>query len=302
MDNGPASGNVWGMQRAWHSRSAILAALALGLGIAPVRADTIRIKGSNTFGESLAPALIEAFRTQHTVAFELESKGTASGIAALLAGDCDIASASRGLTEDERRLARSRSVRLRAQVIGYYGVAVIVHATNPVQRLTDTQVREIFTGAVANWKTYGGADTAIAVFTRQPGAGTFLGFQELAMNRMAYALDAHACGSDRELADAVAARPDAIGYVNFNAMNRSGIKALPINRVSPTVAGVNRNDYPYARGVRLFTTQATGKDSVKRFIEFCLSPRGQAVLAREGFVGLAEPQVLPPQMLRVPDE
>ena len=302
MDNGAASVSVWGMQRAWHSRIAITAALALGLGAVQARAETIRIRGSNTFGESLAPALIEAFRAEHAVAFDLESKGTASGIASLLAGECDIASASRGLTEDERRLARSRSLRLRAQVIGYYGVAVIVHADNPIPRLTDTQVREIFTGAVANWKTYGGADAAIAVFTRQPEAGTYLGFQELAMNRMAYALDAHVRHSDREIAAAVAARPNAIGYVNFNAMNRSGIKALPINRVPPTVAGVNRNDYPYARGVRLFTTQATGKDSVKRFIEFCLSPRGQAVLAREGFVGVAEPQVLPPQMLRVPDE
>lgn len=74
-------------------------------------ADPIVIKGSNTFGEELAPVLIERYRKDHPdVTFQLESKGSGSGFEALLAGQCDIAASSRSPTEDEKRLARSRGV------------------------------------------------------------------------------------------------------------------------------------------------------------------------------------------------
>src|SRR5881392_1445405 len=47
----------------------------------------IIIKGSNTIGEELAPRLIAEYKKDHpAVTIELESKGTASGFNALLAG------------------------------------------------------------------------------------------------------------------------------------------------------------------------------------------------------------------------
>src|SRR5258708_40051069 len=72
--------------------------LTLTSFIASVSAEKVVIKGSNTFGEELAPRLIDEYHKEHAdVTFELESKGTATGFAALLAGQCDIASASRSL-------------------------------------------------------------------------------------------------------------------------------------------------------------------------------------------------------------
>src|SRR5262245_17334117 len=107
------------------------------------------IKGSNTFGEELGPRLIAEFRKSHAdTSVELESKGTASGFAALFDGKCDVAAASRPANEDEVRLARSRGVRLKSYTIGYYGVAVVVNAKNPVEKLSDAQVRCAFTGIV----------------------------------------------------------------------------------------------------------------------------------------------------------
>src|SRR5436853_704047 len=54
------------------------------------------IKGSNTIGEELAPRLITEYKKNHAAAsFDLESKATGYGLAALMAGQCDIAAASR---------------------------------------------------------------------------------------------------------------------------------------------------------------------------------------------------------------
>src|SRR5437016_14083060 len=97
----------------------------------------IVIKGSNTIGEELAPRLIAEYKKDHPNAvFELESKATGYGLAALLAGQCDIAGASRAPIKDEQDLAKSRGVELAEHVIGAYGVEVVVHANNPVGNLT----------------------------------------------------------------------------------------------------------------------------------------------------------------------
>src|SRR5271154_6223699 len=61
----------------------------------PSSTGKIVIRGSNTVGEELAPHLITAFKKDHTSAdFDLETKATGYGLAALRAGQCDIAAAS----------------------------------------------------------------------------------------------------------------------------------------------------------------------------------------------------------------
>src|SRR5207237_10238569 len=96
---------------------------------APVK---VIIKGSNTIGEELAPRLIAEYKKEHPDAvFELESKATGYGLAALLAGQCDIAGASRAPIKDEQELAKARGIELKDHVIGSYSVAVIVHSSNP---------------------------------------------------------------------------------------------------------------------------------------------------------------------------
>src|SRR5688572_14686496 len=107
--------------------------------VAAASDSSVVIKGSNTFGEELGPLLIARYSTvEPTMTFILESQGSSSGIAALLAGKCDVAASSRTLTEDERRLAKVGHLKLNTYVIGYYGVAVIVNAQNPVHNLSTT--------------------------------------------------------------------------------------------------------------------------------------------------------------------
>src|ERR1051326_6364022 len=185
----------------------LLVVCALASFVTSASAEKIAIKGSNTFGEELAPQLIDAYHTAHTdVTFDLESKGTATGFAALLAGQCDIASASRSANEDEERLAHSRGIKMDSHTIGYYGVAVIVNERNPVKDMSDAQVRSAFTGIINKWKALGWADGGhVQTYIRDSISGTYLGFQELAMDRMPYVRTAKTFKSYEEIADAVKA-------------------------------------------------------------------------------------------------
>jgi phosphate transport system substrate-binding protein len=256
--------------------------------------ETLRIKGSNTFGEELGPALIKRYKDEAPdTTIALETLGTGTGIAALVDGTTDLASASRPATEDEIRRAKSRGVRLKSYTIGYYGVAVIVNEANPLKRLSDRQVASLFSGIVTDWGSLGGTPGKVVLFTRQSSAGAYLGFRELALHGHPYSADAQPCQSDQEIAQRVGAEVHAIGYVSFARLNTPNVHALSINLATPTRFEVNQSTYPYARGLRFYSDTARESTAVKRFVAFVRSKAGQDVLAEMGFVGFAETPMLP---------
>lgn len=264
----------------------MLFAMAILCIAVPAKAEKIAIKGSNTFGEELAPRLIEAYHKAHPdVNIDLESKGSGSGFAALLAGECDIAPASRPANEDELRLGRSRGIKLDSHTIGYYGVAVIVNEKNPTRDLSDSLVRSLFTGIVNRWKAVGWDTTGLVqAYIRDPISGTYLGFQELAMDRMPYVRSAKQLKSYTEIADAVKADPNGIGYVSMIVAKRKDIRAVSINGVALTVESVDDGSYPYARQLRLYTNPKRESAAAKDFIRFCQSREGQQLIEEMGNV------------------
>ena len=251
--------------------------------------ERIVIKGSNTFGEELAPALAEGYRKDNPqVAIELESKGSASGFEALFNGQCDIAASSRVPTEDEKRLARSRGIKISDYLVGFYGVSVIVNQRGPVKALSDSQVHDIFTGAITNWKDVGGEDAPIQLYIRDPASGTHLGFRELAMRDQAYGETAKALSSYEEIIEAVKADRAGIGYASMNLGQQGGIRAVLINGVPSSMLAVNEGSYPYSRTLRLYTVKDRESAHVKKFARFIRSRAGQQILADHGFARVFE--------------
>src|SRR5262249_23499300 len=122
-----------------------------------------------------------------STSIELESKATGYGLAALMAGQCNVAAASREPIKDEMELAKSRNIDLNDYPIGSYSVAIVANAASPVTNLTRDQARDIFTSVIQNWKDVDGNDGPIHLYIRDPISGTYLGFKELAMQNKAYA-------------------------------------------------------------------------------------------------------------------
>ena len=247
--------------------------------------DKVIIRGSNTFGEELAPRLIAEYKREHPhVAFDLEFKGSTYGFGTLMVGGCDIAASSREVSANELDMARPRDVAFNEYIIGTYSVAVIVNAANPVASLATNQVRDIFTGAIQNWKDLGGPDAPIHLHIRDPISGTYLGFQELAMEKKPYAMGLKTHTNYADIANAVGRDANSIGYVSTELAASAGVKAVSIGGVSPTAAAVNQGQYPYARVLRLYTDKARESRVAKDFIELVQSPRGQKILDDTGFV------------------
>jgi phosphate transport system substrate-binding protein len=245
----------------------------------------IVIKGSNTIGEELAPRLIAEFKKDHpSASFELESKATGYGLAALMADQCSIAAASRQPIKDELELAKSRSIELNDYVIGSYSIAIIVNSACGVADLKREQVRDIFTGVIQNWKDVGGPDAPIHVLSRDPVSGTALGFKELAMENKPYASGEKTFTNYNSIASAVAQDAGSIGYCSIELTNRPGVKVVSIGGAAPTVASINEGKYPYARVLRFYTSKGKEEPSTKEFIDFVQSAKGQEIVAQTGNV------------------
>ncbi len=267
----------------WISLSFLTAVL---VGCSKTETQTVVvIRGSNTFGEELAPRLMAEYTKEHPdVTFDAEFKGTTYGVGALLAGRGDIAAASRVLTTNELQMARSRDIKLHDYVVGSYSVAVVANAGNPVGNLTADQVRDIFTGAVKNWNEVGGPDTPIHLYVRDPISGTYIGFQELAMEKKPYADGLKTFTNYADIVQAVVQDASGIGYSSVELTTNAGVKAVSVGGVTPSIESVRQGRYPYARVVRLYTDMEKRPFAAREFIHFVQSPRGQQILDEMGFV------------------
>lgn len=275
-------------------------------------ADALRLHGSNTIGERLAPALAESWlraegygdierrvpaanelilvarRNGAERTIEIRAHGTSTGFSDLLAGDTDIAMASRPASADDvaraATLGRLDSAAQEA-VIALDGVAVIVHADNPLRELTMAQLRAVFSGTVRDWSALGARPGPIALHARDERSGTWETFRMLALGDAALATGAQRYESTRLLAAAVAADPRAIGFVGLSGIGEA--RALAIadapHAVAPAGFTVAVEDYPLSRRLFLYTP-ASLDPLAADFIEFALSPAGQRVVEDTGFV------------------
>jgi phosphate transport system substrate-binding protein len=243
------------------------------------------IKGSNTIGEELGPRLVAEYKKDHPSAdIAIESKATGYGFAALLAGQCDLAAASRPPIKDELELAQSRGFEFKDYPIGAYTVAVIVNGNSAVKDLTREQVRDVFTGVVQNWKDLGGPDSPIHLYIRDPISGTYLGFRELAMENKPYGPGMKTYTNYLGIAEAVAQDPAGIGYTGLDLTTQAGINAISIGGIAPTPAAVNEGKYPYARKLQFYTHKGNEGQKAVEFVQFVQSPKGQEIVKQMGYV------------------
>ncbi len=267
-------------------RTAILIVLAATL--AAVHAsnggtNTLLITGSNVFGEKLGPLLIQGFaRKAPKIDVVLKRPGSGEGLAALIAGNTDIAPTSRPANKRELAAAKAAGLELRSQAIGSYGVTILVNKANPLTSLKPAQVRNIFTGKITDWKQVGGPAGPIKVFILDKNTGARAGFQGLAMRGSAYADSAIPCRNYDAIEAAVAGDPSAIGYTDMG-QPAAGAKGLLINGQPPNAAAVFEGLYPFANTIFFYTVAERKAPAAGRFTRFVLSREGQRILQKAGY-------------------
>jgi hypothetical protein len=100
-----------------------------------------------------------------------------------------------------------------AYQIGTDALMVIVNLKNPTQELTETQIFDLFTGKVQNWKSINDTDAAARVWIYPPGEDVQEIFNQTVLKGSPVTSTAHLANSQDEMVQAVQKDVNAIGII-----------------------------------------------------------------------------------------
>jgi len=259
----------------------------------------IRAKGSDTLIQ-LATAWAEAYRkVKPNVFINANGGGTGTGVAALQNNTTEICDASREMKPEEKAKVKEVTGKdAKEFVVAYDALAVYSNPQNPIKEISVEELREIWAegGTITMWEQVTPAFKGkIALFGRQNNSGTYDYFRE------------HVCGKkdgkqrefrggisemngSSEVVENVAKTPTSLGYSgmgyktpNVNWLKVSNKKGEP--GIEPGADVARSGKYPIARKLYLYTAgEPTG--DLKEYIDWILSPEGQKIVEKEGFVPL----------------
>ncbi len=206
------------------------------------------------------------------------------GVAELLDKKADMAMASRRITPAEAELASHKGLELAERLVGFGGVVIITHPSNPVNDLTVEQVQKIFRGDFTRWDQVSGSvpQTIKVVRVGDQHPGTILFMEEEFLGHAPFASDALVVTQFPSVMKAVADTPNAIGFVGIRDANESriaqagGVKILKIRKfagmeaVAPSRASVADGSYPIRRPYYLYFRASCSADVLK-FADFIVS-------------------------------
>ncbi len=258
---------------------------ALGLTAA---ACAQKLKGSDTL-LPLAQKAAENYSEKNPSAHvTVTGGGSGVGLSSLREGTTDIAMASRRIKFDERVRMQQAGRPVEELTVAFDALAVIVHPSNPVSRLTREQLEGIFRGKITNWKQVGGEDRKIVVYSRETSSGTYEFFKESVLKHRNYMPAVLSMPATGAIIQSVSQTPGAIGYVGLAYLNPE-VKALAVSYdgggsyVAPTFDNARSKSYPIVRPLYFYYTKSN-EAAVRPLVDYLTSDEGQAMVAFIGFI------------------
>ncbi|MBN1433564.1 phosphate ABC transporter substrate-binding protein [Candidatus Fermentibacterales bacterium] len=260
------------------------AVFTAALALVPLKsagADTeITLFGSTTV-QPLAEKLGEAFEALHSdIMVTVGGGGSSVGVKAAGEGTADIGMASREVKESEFQEFPGIVV----HTIARDGIAIVAHPGVSVSNLTVEQVRQIFSGEISNWSGVGGPNQVIVVIAREEGSGTRAAFEELVMDEALITSGAILLPSNGAVRTSVSTTPNSIAFLSFGYLDPS-VRGLSIEGIEPSVSNAKTGIYPVVRPLNMITPGPAG-GAAARFLEFIMSPDGQAIVSSEGYISV----------------
>jgi len=202
---------------------------------------TFRYGGSTTFALLRSPATVASI-AQAQPQFKLlytdsanKRYGSTVGIQMLLAGKLSFAQSSRPIKAAELRQAQRLGFTLEQIPVAIDGIAFYANPQVALTGLTLSQVKDIFTGKIANWKQLGGIDLPIVPISRDPevsGTADFL--QEKVMAGEKFGPNVQLVTTTTDAIRAVAKTPGGISYATASeAIRQQSIDPVSLATVSP---------------------------------------------------------------------
>ncbi len=256
---------------------------------------TLRISGSTTVNPVAADAaVVLRERTGQPITVDTQG-GSAGGLAQLCSGEIDIAMSSKPIADADR--AQFPDCDYQPVKIGEDAVGIVARREvydGGVRSLTREQAQAVFEARMTNWRELGGPDLGIFIYDKEPGRGT----REM-LDRFLYGPDGMAppppdsdrfavVGGNEETRAKLLSTPGSVGPLSTSFVtDHPQLAVLALEGIAATPETVASGQYPMSRPLYL-VTDGPAEGRAQEFIDYVLSPQGQQLLTRHGYLTVAE--------------
>lgn len=221
------------------------------------------------------------------------SKTSQSWIA-LSNGDADLLLVYEAPESTKEQLAQGPELEVTA--IGRDALVFIVNEQNPVESLTQDQLRDIYTGAVTNWAELGGNDQSIVAFQRDETSGSQTLFEKLLVGDRELTLTDPPTelrpGMMGALVDGLASynnEGNAIGYSVYYYISemyaQPGLKLIGVDGVQPEYDTIADSSYPLCNEFYVAIRADEPENSpTRQLYNWICSEEGKQTLIDAGYV------------------
>ncbi len=210
----------------------------------------------------------------------------------LLGGDADIIF-STPISAEQQKMADEAGVKLEQVPVVKEAFVFVVNAKNPVDALSQQQIKDIYSGKITNWKQVGGSDEPIVAYQRNTDSGSqnymidFMGETPL----MEAPTELRP-GSMSGLMDVIAPNDGSLGSIGYSVyayaadMYGTGdnIKFIKVDGAAPTKETIISGEYPLSSyNYAIFRADEPEEGAVRRLAEWMTSYDGQLAAAKAGY-------------------
>jgi phosphate transport system substrate-binding protein len=211
----------------------------------------------------------------------------------IIAGDCDIIFVA-GASEKQKQAAKDAGVELVFTPIGREAFVFLAGKNNPIEGLSYQQLKNIYSGKTAYWRTLGWNEGGkIIAFQRPEGSGSQTGLQNIMHGlpiQKPQPLPDNSLTGTGSMMKQVSVKwhgvQPAIGYsYRYYATvmyPNSDAKILAIDGVYPSNETIANKSYPFTANFYA-VTNGEPKGNMKTLIEWILSPQGQELVRKTGY-------------------
>lgn len=187
--------------------------------------------------------------------------------------------------------AKQYGIELKMTPIGREAFVFFVNQKNSVDGLTIDQIKAIYSGKVVNWRNVGGPNNRIRAFQRPENSGSQTALENLMgntpiMDAPTENIPSGMGGIIHEVSQYKNYK-NAIGYTfrfySTEMVKNNQIKLLEIEGIVPTKETIRKGEYPLASEFYVVTA-GTENPNVEKLIEWILSPQGQELVEKVGYV------------------
>ncbi len=229
--------------------------------------------------------LAHSFMRDHADYSIVVSGGAAAGVVeALVAGEAQVGMSTHPISPDEEKLAEAKGAKLVSRLVDWEGLALICHPSNPVEKLTLDEVRNLFTGKIENWSQVKGKNAKVdlvVIETPRSGLGSY--FNETALGKSPVSLAARVMRYFKNVVGDVAKDANAIGYAPIRfveqAKGKDDVKVLAVARselhmyVVPSRETIKDRSYLLITPLFLFYDDNAKSPGPKIFVDYCMQKR-----------------------------